>query len=133
MRPALQYDIAFIILSCHDDNDDYGDDHDDYDDDDDDEQLTVLSPLYAECICIAGDEITKQVLLSFLFGGLSGFLGLLISDYIISAGNKENNAGLNTDSIVADRKMMKSVMMLPAILMLIMHLTAVFQHKRIYL
>lgn len=66
--------------------------------------------------------ITKQVLLSFLYGGLSGFLDL-ISDYIISTENKkENNAGLNTDSIVADCRMMKSVIMLPAIMMLIMHL-----------
>ena len=31
-------------------------------------------------------------------------MGLLISDYIISAGNKENNAGLNINSIAVDRK-----------------------------
>jgi hypothetical protein len=37
---------------------------------------------------------------------LFGFLGLLISDYIISAGNKENNAGLNDNSFVADLKSM---------------------------
>jgi len=55
-------------------------------------------------ICIAGDDIIKQVLLSFLYGGLSGFLGLLISDYIISTGNKDNTASLSNISIAVDRR-----------------------------
>lgn len=35
-------------------------------------------------------------------------MGLLISDYIISVGNKEKNAGLNNNSISADRKSIKN-------------------------